>query len=447
MEKVGAEATPSPFPQKIVPKTSQRPRRPGAFRRADLMEPRVTSLELFLPLMKVDLDRRLVTGVATAEAPDRAGEICDYASSKPCFETWSAEALAASGGKSMGAVRAMHGRIAAGKLTGIAFDDAARRVVVEAKIVDDDEWRKVTGRRLHRLLAGRALREALAGRGHRPHPLHRRAAARSRSSTCPACPTRPSKWSRTAWSRSAPFPAPATAAPRRSRPRGTPERGAGDGRGLRSAGPAPAAEAAPQTSEGFYKAAHALADAAIRLDRAEAENLRLTKALDGIAPTLADLAKRVAALEAQPLPPKAALRAVAKSADGEAEAPGGDDVDPQARRAPARGAGARADQAQPGQPVSLLTGSLPDRRRAESRCGDGVPARPGSVRRAPSRRRRRSFESPGAAAPGGAAAEDPRGPSPCSRRRSVHPRPEFGRRAPRPAQPPAKAVETPTRRR
>jgi hypothetical protein len=55
----------------------------------------MSSLDLFLPLAKVDLDRRLVTGVATAETPDRAGEIFDYASSKPYFEQWSKDALAA----------------------------------------------------------------------------------------------------------------------------------------------------------------------------------------------------------------------------------------------------------------------------------------------------------------------------------------------------------------
>ena len=103
----------------------------------------MSALDLFLPLAKVDLDRRLVSGVATAETPDRAGEIFDYASSKPYFEQWSAEALAASGGKSFGAVRAMHGPVAAGKLTDIAFDDDAKRITVAAKIVDDDEWRKV----------------------------------------------------------------------------------------------------------------------------------------------------------------------------------------------------------------------------------------------------------------------------------------------------------------
>ena len=37
----------------------------------------------------------------------------------------------------------MHAPIAAGKLTDIAFDDDAKRITVAAKIVDDDEWRKV----------------------------------------------------------------------------------------------------------------------------------------------------------------------------------------------------------------------------------------------------------------------------------------------------------------
>ena len=47
--------------------------------------------------------------------------------------------LAASRRKSMGAVRAMHGAMAAGKLTDIAFDGTAKRIVVAAEIVDDDE--------------------------------------------------------------------------------------------------------------------------------------------------------------------------------------------------------------------------------------------------------------------------------------------------------------------
>jgi hypothetical protein len=103
----------------------------------------MSELLLFLPITKVDADQRVVYGVATAEAPDRAGEICDYESTKPYYKAWSAQMNEASGGKSLGALRAMHGRVAAGKITDIAFDDAGKRIMVAAKIVDDDEWRKV----------------------------------------------------------------------------------------------------------------------------------------------------------------------------------------------------------------------------------------------------------------------------------------------------------------
>jgi hypothetical protein len=85
----------------------------------------------------------MVHGVVTAEQPDRSGEICDYESTKPYFEAWSQQASDVTKGKSLGAVRAMHGAVAAGKLTDIAFDDSNKRILVAAKIVDDDEWNKV----------------------------------------------------------------------------------------------------------------------------------------------------------------------------------------------------------------------------------------------------------------------------------------------------------------
>ena len=100
-------------------------------------------LGLFIPICKVDVETRIVHGVATAEAPDRAGEICDYESTKPFFEAWSDGMSKASGGKSLGNVREMHNRSAAGKLTSINFDDGAREIQVAAKIVDEDAWAKV----------------------------------------------------------------------------------------------------------------------------------------------------------------------------------------------------------------------------------------------------------------------------------------------------------------
>lgn len=101
-----------------------------------------SDLRLFIPLTKIDVEKRLVYGIATAELPDLAGEVCDYASTKPLYEKWSEGVKKASGGRSLGNLRAMHGKVAAGKLTDITFNDEARQVEVCSKVVDDGEWKK-----------------------------------------------------------------------------------------------------------------------------------------------------------------------------------------------------------------------------------------------------------------------------------------------------------------
>jgi len=103
----------------------------------------VTKLNMFIPITKIDAVNRLVYGVATAETPDRTGEICDYESTVPYYKAWSEEIAKASDGKSLGNLRAMHGKIAAGKLTEINFDDVNKRISICAKVVDDGEWEKV----------------------------------------------------------------------------------------------------------------------------------------------------------------------------------------------------------------------------------------------------------------------------------------------------------------
>lgn len=104
----------------------------------------MSDLNMFIPITKVDATQRLVYGVATAEALDRQGEICDYATTKPFYEKWSSDIAKASDGKSLGNVRSMHGSIAAGKITTLKFNDADRQIELCAKIVDDAEWAKVT---------------------------------------------------------------------------------------------------------------------------------------------------------------------------------------------------------------------------------------------------------------------------------------------------------------
>jgi hypothetical protein len=100
-------------------------------------------LKLFVPIVKIDAAKRLVYGVVTAEAPDALGEVCDYASTKPHYQTWSQKFAAATDGRSFGNLRAMHGSVAAGKLVDIAFNDDARRIEICGKVVDDAEWQKV----------------------------------------------------------------------------------------------------------------------------------------------------------------------------------------------------------------------------------------------------------------------------------------------------------------
>lgn len=103
----------------------------------------MTKLNLFIPLTKVDEERRLVYGTITEEELDKSGEIMDYAMSKPNFQAWSDGFAKATGGRSVGNLRVMHKDVVAGKFTEIQFDDDAKRITGCAKVVDDGEWAKV----------------------------------------------------------------------------------------------------------------------------------------------------------------------------------------------------------------------------------------------------------------------------------------------------------------
>jgi len=100
-------------------------------------------MKVFAQLTKVDEEKRLVFGRAVDETPDRSGEVFDYESSVPYFKSWSDEVAKATDGASVGNLRAMHGKVAAGKLTDIQFNDAEKSIDVVAKVVDDNEWKKV----------------------------------------------------------------------------------------------------------------------------------------------------------------------------------------------------------------------------------------------------------------------------------------------------------------
>jgi hypothetical protein len=97
----------------------------------------------FIQLVKVDVGQRLVYGIATAEQPDSSGEVCDYESTKPHYQEWSAKFEKATDGKSKGNLRSMHTNIAAGKITAITFNDTQKSIEICGKVVDDAEWNKV----------------------------------------------------------------------------------------------------------------------------------------------------------------------------------------------------------------------------------------------------------------------------------------------------------------
>lgn len=101
------------------------------------------TLSIFVPIRKVDAAQRLVYGVATAEVADKSGEIMDYASTVPYYKEWSGDFEKTTAGKSLGNVRAMHGSVAAGKVTEIVYNDELKQIEICAKIVDDAEWKKV----------------------------------------------------------------------------------------------------------------------------------------------------------------------------------------------------------------------------------------------------------------------------------------------------------------
>jgi len=104
-------------------------------------------MKMFIPITKVDEQRREVWGILAEEAVDKAKEIFDYASSVPYFKEWNTQFQKMTDHldqPSMGNLREMHGKSggAAGKFIAVEYDDPAKKVRVGAKVVDDQAWKK-----------------------------------------------------------------------------------------------------------------------------------------------------------------------------------------------------------------------------------------------------------------------------------------------------------------
>lgn len=104
----------------------------------------MSKLNIFIPINKIDEERRLVYGQAAAEVLDNSGEMFDYEASKPYFEKWSENAFSTSGGKSHGNIRVMHTSKVAGIVSSpLGFNDEEKTIDCVAKVVDDAEWQMV----------------------------------------------------------------------------------------------------------------------------------------------------------------------------------------------------------------------------------------------------------------------------------------------------------------
>jgi hypothetical protein len=99
-------------------------------------------LPIFIPLTKVDVEKREVYGCAAIEVPD-GKEICDVEKSIPYFEALAKRCLAESQGKKVAPLREMHQLKAAGNVVEFSID--RQRKVIEARsvVTDEEAFQKV----------------------------------------------------------------------------------------------------------------------------------------------------------------------------------------------------------------------------------------------------------------------------------------------------------------
>jgi hypothetical protein len=101
-------------------------------------------VNLFLPIFKVDGEKRLIRGIVTGEYLDKSGEVLSYEGSKQAVGAWA------------GAVREMHSNIAVGRDVEREFDDASKTITVAARISEGapDTWTKIQDGTLRFLSVG-----------------------------------------------------------------------------------------------------------------------------------------------------------------------------------------------------------------------------------------------------------------------------------------------------
>jgi hypothetical protein len=89
--------------------------------------------QIFIPIMRVDQERRMIEGQATVEDLDKYETVFSYEASKRAFEAWE------------GNIREMHGNVAVGRALEVEFDDDNKLIVVRCFISKGAEptWQKI----------------------------------------------------------------------------------------------------------------------------------------------------------------------------------------------------------------------------------------------------------------------------------------------------------------
>lgn len=91
------------------------------------------SIGLFTPLMKVDEEKREVTGMATNEAIDSYGDVVEFEAVKAALPDY----------LEFGNIREMHGPSAAGVVKSHDLNEKEKALYITVKVVDDAAWEKV----------------------------------------------------------------------------------------------------------------------------------------------------------------------------------------------------------------------------------------------------------------------------------------------------------------
>lgn len=89
--------------------------------------------QIFIPIMRVDAERRMIEGQATIEDIDGYGTVFSYEASKKAFEAWE------------GNIREMHQPVSVGRALEVEFDDENKLILVRCFISKGAEstWQKI----------------------------------------------------------------------------------------------------------------------------------------------------------------------------------------------------------------------------------------------------------------------------------------------------------------